>query len=76
MPITLNNELHYIGLVKETYRNTIPEWPGNVVYQELGIDSIYWFSDEIFIWDDAQGYPDRPPGHIPRASHRCRRLSR
>ena len=53
LPITLNNELHYIGLVKETYRNTIPEWPGNVVYQELGIDSIYWFSDEIFIWDES-----------------------
>ena len=56
LPITLNNELHYIGLVKETYRNTIPEWPGNVVYQELGIDSIYWFSDEIFTASTRSGY--------------------
>ena len=53
LPITLNNEPHYIGLVKESYTNTLPQWPGNIEWIEAGIDSVSWFSDQIVIWDES-----------------------
>jgi len=52
LPITFNNELHYMGLVRETYRNTVPEWPGKIFWDYAGIDSINWFSDVILIWNE------------------------
>ena len=52
LPITLNNELNYIGLVRETYRNVVPEWPGKFLWETAGIDSMEWFSDIIMIWNE------------------------
>tara|TARA_B100000073_G_scaffold318717_1_gene297069 strand:- start:178 stop:2079 length:1902 start_codon:yes stop_codon:yes gene_type:complete len=53
LPINLNNNPHYIGLVKEEYvcptpiqLLNLPQW------QESGIDSVTCFSDQIVIWDE------------------------
>jgi hypothetical protein len=52
LPVTFDNELHYMGLVRETYRNTVPEWSGKISWDDAGVDSINWFSDIIIIWNE------------------------
>ena len=53
LPFEKDGDIHFIGLVKETYLNAVPTIePFASQFAEAGLDSVNWYSDAIVEWDE------------------------
>ena len=53
LPFEKDSDIHFIGLVKETYLNAVPTIePFASQFADAGLDSVNWYSDAIVEWDE------------------------